>query len=228
MPTEMNNWIINSLAAAQRSTDFMAWNTFLAVIPLVMSLWLFRGRRAGRRPAAWRLDWWIGLAVFIAFLPNAPYVLTDIIHLVRFIREGAPLGIIVFVLVPQYLVFMLIGIEAYVISLINAGHYLRQRGWGHWVSAAEISLHALCAVGIYLGRFPRFNSWDIITDPLRLLAYVAKMVGQPQSVAMIVLTFGAIAFLYWLLKHITLALALYWRYLFNSGQYLPISTDKRL
>ncbi len=205
MPTEMNNWIINSLAAAQRSTDFMAWNTFLAVIPLVMSLWLFRGRRAGRRPAAWRLDWWIGLAVFIAFLPNAPYVLTDIIHLVRFIRE-----------------------EAYVISLINAGHYLRQRGWGHWVSAAEISLHALCAVGIYLGRFPRFNSWDIITDPLRLLAYVAKMVGQPQSVAMIVLTFGAIAFLYWLLKHITLALALYWRYLFNSGQYLPISTDKRL
>ncbi|MEM8505322.1 MAG: DUF1361 domain-containing protein [Cyanobacteria bacterium P01_D01_bin.1] len=210
----MNDWIVSSIAAAQRSTGFMAWNTFLAVVPMVASLWLFRRPRAARR----RLDWWVGLIVFVAFLPNAPYVLTDIIHFIRFIREGATLGTVVFVLVPQYLIFMLIGIEAYTISLINMGHYLRQQGWRNQVSAAELLLHALCAIGIYLGRFPRFNSWDLITDPINLLRYVAQMVRQPQSLAVIVLTFGVIAMLYWPLKHISLALALYWR-------YIPVQQD---
>lgn len=144
LPTDLSDGITLAIDTANRSLFFMPWNTFLAVIPFVLSLWLFRGKGSGVR----RLTWWIGLAVFVAFLPNAPYVLTDIIHLVRLIREGAPLWIIVFVLVPQYLIFMLVGVEAYVGSLVNLGHYLRQQGQQRWVLPAEHVLHALCAIGI--------------------------------------------------------------------------------
>ena len=89
--TNLSQWLAIAFSAANRSVPFMLWNTFLALIPFALSLWLFKGRGSGNR----RLDWWIGCIVFIAFLPNAPYVLTDIIHLVRFIRAGASLWTIV-------------------------------------------------------------------------------------------------------------------------------------
>ena len=61
----------------------IGWNFFLAFVPFVLSLYLFR--RETRR--GWL--WWPLLLVFIAFLPNAAYTLTDIIH---FISEVAPIN----------------------------------------------------------------------------------------------------------------------------------------
>ena len=207
LPIEITNWLNSSIGAASRSMPFMMWNTFLALIPLVLSQWLFRGKGSGVR----RVSWWIGLVMFVAFLPNAPYVLTDIIHLVKFIKGGAAIWTITFVLVPQFLIFMLIGTEAYVVSLINVGHYLRKQGWGQWTLAAEISLHALCSIGIFLGRFPRFNSWDLITGPQRLLLYIGQELIKPQPIAVMLVTFLGIAVIYWPLKQITLAMILYWQ-----------------
>ncbi|MEL6940492.1 MAG: DUF1361 domain-containing protein [Cyanobacteria bacterium J06598_1] len=217
LPTDLSDGITLAIDTANRSLFFMPWNTFLAVIPFVLSLWLFRGKGSGVR----RLTWWIGLAVFVAFLPNAPYVLTDIIHLVRLIREGAPLWIIVFVLVPQYLIFMLVGVEAYVGSLVNLGHYLRQQGQQRWVLPAEHVLHALCAIGIYLGRFPRFNSWDIVTGPHRVAMYLVKALLTPRIFAVMLLTFVVIAAVYWPMKQITLALMLYWKPSKSRREALP-------
>lgn len=193
-------------SAAKPSLQFMAWNTFLALVPLGLSLWIFRGRDASER----RVSGWVGLAVFLAFLPNAPYVLTDVIHLVRSIRHGASLWATVLVLIPQYFLFMLIGIEAYTLSLINLGHYLHRQGLHRWVSAAEFALHGLCAVGIYLGRVPRFNSWDLITNPHRVVSFMAQEIWHMQALVLIAMGFGAIAIIYWPLKHLSLAMAIYW------------------
>ncbi|EDX87464.1 conserved hypothetical protein [Synechococcus sp. PCC 7335] len=212
------------MSEAQRSIDFMLWNTFLALIPLVLSLWLSRFDKASfeddrsfsanRWNPLWlvhRLGWWLGCALFIAFLPNAPYVLTDIIHLVRFIRQGASLPTILLVLIPQYLIFMLIGIESYVLSIINLGRYLLKHGLRHWILSAELMLHMLCSVGIYLGRFPRFNSWDIVTNPQRLALYITQDLLRLEPVLIILVTFVIITTLYWLLKQVTLAIVWYWR-----------------
>ena len=217
-------WIADALSMAHRSIDFMLWNTFLALIPLALSLWLFRSERAAvEDPRSFsverwntplskrRLSWWLGCALFVAFLPNAPYVLTDVIHLIRFIKNGTSLSTIVLVLIPQYLIFMLIGIEAYVLSIINLGHYLLKQGHRQWILAAELTLHMLCAVGIYLGRFPRFNSWDIITNPQRLALYITQDLPRPEPMAIILVTFITITALYWPLKQVSLALVWYWR-----------------
>lgn len=128
-------------------------------IPLIISFWLFGGRD---RRKTWQ--WRLGLFAFVAFLPNAPYVVTDIIHLVR-ISRYYDTSIVTLVLIPQYIIFIVLGMEAYVISLIKLARYLQTIGKSNYFRVAEISLHALCAIGIYLGRFLRFNSWDLIVNP---------------------------------------------------------------
>jgi uncharacterized membrane protein len=183
----------------------MLWNGFLAFIPLVLSIWLFRGR--GSRS----ILWWVGFATFMAFLPNAPYVLTDIIHLVHNIRWVESIWIIILVLVPQYLIFMLSGFQAYVISLINLGYYLQQRGLQRLIVATEILIHGLCAIGIYLGRFPRFNSWDILTKPDTLVVGAIDQLLGKRPLLIVAITFVIITVLYWLFKQMTLALIFYWQ-----------------
>lgn len=216
MTPALHHWLGRALESASHSLPFMAWNTFLALIPLGLSLWLF-GSRSSRH-----LIWWAALATFVAFLPNAPYVLTDIIHLIRQIRQGAAIWIITFVLLPQYFLFMLIGTEAYVLSLINLRRYLAKQGYRRWTTVAELSLHALCALGIYLGRFPRFNSWDVLTRPHGLLTYMLNEFTQPKPLAIVLLTFAGISVLYGLLKPLTLAVIWYWRSEHHQFEHYPL------
>ncbi|WP_287519547.1 DUF1361 domain-containing protein [Okeania sp. SIO2C2] len=123
--------------------------------------------------------WWFCLLIFIAFLPNAPYVLTDIIHLDQDLRQSNSVWVLTLAVVPQYLLFMFIGFEAYVLSLINLGYYLQREGWSNFILGIELIIHCLSAIGIYLGRFKRFNSWDIVTNPNTLIKSVySDMFGQ--------------------------------------------------
>jgi uncharacterized membrane protein len=200
-------WFTESLMAANRNLYFMVWNTFLALIPWVLSLWLFRGRGSHARP--W--SWWVGFAIFVAFLPNAPYVLTDIIHLVNDIRGVHTIWGITLILVPQYLLFMGIGFQAYVLSLVNLGRYLSREGLSSWVCPTELALHALTALGIYLGRFLRFNSWDILARPDTLVIETLSRLMHQGPVLIMLGTFVILTGLYWPMKQLTLALTLYWR-----------------
>jgi len=186
------------LGVLQINMRWMTWNLFLAFIPLALSVWLFRSHR-GR---SW--VWWLGFLVFYAFLPNAPYLLTDIIHLIHDIRTVQSVWMITLVLIPLYLLVILGGFEAYVISLINLGHYLHRIGKSQWIVGVELITHILSAVGIYLGRFLRFNSWDFITQPDVLLTSVVEDVLGKQPLVIIVITFAVLVGLYWLMKRVTL------------------------
>ncbi|MGB7710591.1 MAG: DUF1361 domain-containing protein [Microcoleus sp.] len=168
---------------------------------MAVDIWVLRLR--GVRS----LRWWAGFLAFIAFLPNAPYVLTDIIHLIRQIQEGQSVWVVTLALIPQYLVFMLAGLEAYVLSVMNLGYYLRQQGWGKFILIAELTIHALSALGIYLGRFIRFNTWDILTNPDALVNTVMNELIGKRPVLVMVVTFVVIASLYWLMKQVSLGIS---------------------
>lgn len=168
---------------------------------MAVDIWVLRQR--GVRS----LRWWGGFFWFIAFLPNAPYVLTDIIHLIRQIEEGKSVWVVTLALIPQYLVFMLAGLEAYVLSVMNLGYYLRQQGWGKFILIAELTIHALSALGIYLGRFIRFNTWDILTNPDALVNTVMNELIGKRPVLVMVVTFVVIASLYWLMKQVSLGIS---------------------
>lgn len=207
MPSHLTHWLLHGLDTAHDNLSFMVWNSFLALVPLVLSFWLFRGRGSHAR----KFPWWIGLVVFIAFLPNAPYVLTDIIHLVNDIRGGQSAWAVGLILVPQYSLFIGLGIVAYTLSLVNLGRYLSREGNSCWVWPAELTLHGLSAIGIYLGRFLRFNSWDLVTKPDTVVSDTLSLLLTKWPLAVMIATFLIIAVLYWMLKQLTLALILYWR-----------------
>lgn len=175
----------------------------IAITLLLMALDIWVLRQRGVRS----LRWWGGFLAFIAFLPNAPYVLTDIIHLIDQIRWGYSVWVITLALIPQYLLFMVVGFEAYVLSVINLGYYLKQQGLGQFILVAELIVHGLCAIGIYLGRFIRFNSWDIITNPDELVNTVMNDLIGKRPVLVMVVTFLVITCLYWLMKQISLGIS---------------------
>lgn len=187
----------------RRNLRRIIWNLFLAFIPLALSFWLFRGRRARS------FTWWLGFVTFLAFLPNAPYILTDIIHLIYDVRAIRSVWIVTIVVFPLHLLFIASGFEAYILSLLNMGYYLYRIGKSQWILAAELIIHALCAVGIYLGRFPRFNTWDIVTQPDALVETVIDDLTGKRPLVVIFLTFVITTVLYWLVKQLTLAVI--WR-----------------
>ena len=177
---------------------WMTWNLFLAFIPLALSVWLFRKKRGG----SW--IWWLGFLSFYAFLPNAPYLLTDVIHLIDDIRRVQSVWMITLVLMPVYFVVIFGGFEAYVISLINLGYYLHRTGKSKWIFSVELMTHALSAVGIYWGRFLRFNSWDFITQPDAIITKGVEEILGKQPLVIITITFVILWVLYWFMKRITL------------------------
>lgn len=153
------------------------------------------------------LRWWVGFLLWIAFLPNAPYVLTDIIHLIQQIQARHSVWIITLALIPQYLGFIIAGFQAYVLSVMNFGNYLRHQGGGKFILMAELLTHGLAAIGIYLGRFVRFNSWDIIANPDELFNTVMNDLLSQRPLVLMVVTFVIITCLYWVMQQINLGIS---------------------
>ncbi len=191
----MSNDVVLSLLRLQ--AYWLSWNLYLAFVPLVLSVLLFRSR--GSR--SWL--WWLQFLAFFAFLPNAPYLLTDVIHLRDIFYISNSVWLIFIVVIPVYLLFILAGFEAYVLSLINLGYYLNRIGWSRWIWKAELLTHVLCAIGIYLGRFARLNSWYLITKPQSLIRGTNALLSL-KALVIIAVTFVVLTGLYWIMKQVNL------------------------
>ena len=203
MKAEIIELIGRVIQVLQINMRWMTWNLFLAFIPLVLSVWLFRRIKKSR---SW--VWWLGFAVFYAFLPNAPYLLTDVIHLIDDIRTIQSVWMITLVLIPVYLIVILAGFEAYVISVINMGNYLHRIGKSQWILGMELITHALSAIGVYWGRFLRFNSWDFVTQPDAVLTQGIEEILGKQPLVIIAISFAILTALHWLMKRVTLGFTL--------------------
>jgi uncharacterized membrane protein len=165
------------------NVDWMTANVLLAALPFAMAVWLFVPHRP--KTAAW----WVAVGAFVAFLPNAPYVLTDVIHLSGQAHKATSdlqrLGLVV-----QYGLLMGAGLALYGGCLFVLRRRLELDGLSGWRWPTELGLHVLCSIGIFLGRVLRLNSWDLVVSPGSVLQYV----GFPRAttVAIIVFTFGVL------------------------------------
>ena len=123
------------------NVGWMAWNLVLAAIPVALAIPLFT---PGRRVTPL---WWAGLCAFLAFLPNAPYVLTDVIHFTADVRATPSDLVVTFGLIPQYTLFFLAGFSCYAVSLLRLERWLRARAMPvRHIVAVEAALHALHAL----------------------------------------------------------------------------------
>ena len=197
--------LMNALIAGEPLAQLkVVWWLALVLISIGMSYFLFKRPRSART-----LLWWLGLVGFIAFLPNAPYVLTDIIHLIKGTRgSGIQVWLIVLIFIPLHTVAILLGFEAYVLSILNQAYYLKQKGNEKFILPSELLIHALSAIGIYLGRFVRLNSWDIATDPTSVLMITLNTLTTKRPAAVVLVTFAILTVLYWIMKQLTLGIKL--------------------
>jgi uncharacterized membrane protein len=157
------------LATGALRYSFLVWNVFLAWIPVVAALVLH-----GQRGKAFGLAWSAPVAiVWLLFFPNAPYIATDLMHL-RLVG-AAPLWFDTMLL----LWFATLGLVLGFVSLFLV-HRRMDEAWGPLAGwAAVLVMSALSGFGIYLGRFGRWNSWDVLMRPTRLLWYTWDNLRHP-------------------------------------------------
>jgi uncharacterized membrane protein len=166
------------------NVDWMTMNALLAALPFAMAVFLFVPHRQKT------VAWWIGVGAFVAFLPNAPYVLTDVIHLSGQAHKlTSRLSLVL--LIAEYTVLMGVGLASYGGCLFVLRRRLAFDGLGQWRWPTELGLHVLCSIGIFLGRVLRLNSWDLVVSPGSVLRYV----GMPRAgtLVIIAMTFCVLA-----------------------------------
>lgn len=150
---------------------FLVWNIFLASVPVLAAVMFCRAiaRNASRAVISlWGCAW-------LAFLPNAPYIVTDFVHLRP--RSFVPVWYDVVLLLSCAVTGILLGFVS-----VAEVHRVARKTLGEvmaWLAVGAVFF--LSAFGIYLGRFLRWNSWQIITDPWLLLADVITQVVHPLS-----------------------------------------------
>lgn len=150
---------------------FLAWNLFLAAVPLCASSVL----RAGDRFALPRICLLLPIGVWLLFLPNAPYILTDLIHLRE--RPPVPLWYDLGLLLACAGTGLALGYR----SVLDVEAVV-SRWLGRWLGfgLSAIALFA-SGFGIYLGRFLRLNSWEVVTDPRLVFGIVLDRFVDPMA-----------------------------------------------
>ena len=149
---------------------FLVWNLFLAWIPFLLSLWATYIYQ--RQPRRWGYLLILGL-VWLAFFPNAPYIVTDFLHL----RPRPPIPI--WYDIGLLTTFAWAGLFLAVFSLRAMQTLVKVfvGSLASWLFVASIV--GLSGLGIYLGRFLDWNSWDLLLHPRAVLTDVVIRLANP-------------------------------------------------
>jgi uncharacterized membrane protein len=115
----------------------------------------------------------IALAAWLLFIPNSFYIITDLFHLTRI--ESAPMWFDLLLIFS----FAWNGIILGIISLRRVELIITLLRGKEFSIVLIFIVMWLNAFGIYIGRFLRYNSWDIISAPFSLAAEILNMVIHP-------------------------------------------------
>ena len=169
-----------------RNSLWMTWNLLLATFPAVLAPLVFRHR--GARTGVW----WAGVALVLLFLPNAPYVVTDLVHMRVDVVHADTNMAVVYAVLPVYAAFVVAGFAAYALVLSEVRQHLGRVGLARWATPVEVALHAVCAVGVVLGRVARLNSWEPVLEPHSTVERILLTLSWRGAPVAILLTFVTI------------------------------------
>ncbi len=148
----------------------LVWNLFLAWVPYLFSL--LAAVLHQNQPKQWWKLLVPGL-IWLVFFPNAPYLVTDFLHLEK--RPYVPIWYDILMLAS----FSWTGIFLAITSL-RTMQVIIKAYLGLIVSWFFVGFAlALGGLGIYLGRFERWNSWDLLFHPKAILADIARRLINP-------------------------------------------------
>jgi uncharacterized membrane protein len=148
---------------------FLNWNLFLAFVPwaltslAIIKPWIQKSKiRIG-----------LLLIVWLLFFPNAPYILTDLFHLRM--RLTMPIWYDLLMILSFAWTGLLFGF----LSLWDIERILNKFMKPVFSTILSTIFLFMGSFGIYIGRYLRWNSWDILTDPLELMYDISDRVVNP-------------------------------------------------
>jgi uncharacterized membrane protein len=152
---------------------FLVWNLFLAWIPLAFA-WLTY--RLAERQGGVRYVIIVPALVWLLFFPNAPYIVTDFLHLGQF-PDNVPEWFDVVLIAWFAWTGLLLGVVSLRLMHDLVAHAAGTRaGW-----AFVVAVTALGSLGVYIGRFLRWNSWNVFQDPLKLADSAVERAARPDA-----------------------------------------------
>ncbi|MGC4037335.1 MAG: DUF1361 domain-containing protein [Chitinophagaceae bacterium] len=162
-------WFVRFVVTGSLMHGFLIWNLFLAYLPYSIARNLEKRLSAIKS----RLSFLLIFICWLLFIPNTFYIITDLFHL----DEGTA--------APMWYDLALIfsfawnGIILGVLSLYKMERIISRR-FNYKVTFLFVySIMLLNSIGIYIGRYLRFNSWDVITDPFQLANDVSYLCFHP-------------------------------------------------
>ena len=150
---------------------FLNWNLFLAFLPwLFTSVAISKPRLQKKKIVITAL-----LVVWLLFFPNAPYILTDLFHLR--LKTAMPIWFDLVLILSFAWTGLLFGFMSLWDIELMLSRFIKKR----WVTLISVVFLFLGSFGIYIGRYLRWNSWDIITEPFNLMYDIGDRVINPFS-----------------------------------------------
>ena len=146
---------------------FLVWNLFLAYVPYTISKRMsLRSIKAKREFLLYSLTW-------LLFIPNAFYIITDLFHLDM--NESVPLWFDLALLLSFAWNGLLFGILS-----VRQMEKLFEKNFNKKFDPLFIfPVMALNGFGVYIGRYLRFNSWDVLTNPFQLINDIVYLFIHP-------------------------------------------------
>ncbi len=162
---------------------FLVWNLFLAGIPYLITA-LLSIRKVNN------VIFWSGFIIWLVFLPNSPYIITDLQHLRLSTLHSVWFDVLLI------LSFAINGLIIGFASLQMMQQLLSERLTQKTTKYGVHIILLLCGFGIYLGRVLRWNSWDILQNPIGILSDILKRILFPiQHIDTWIFTIGFGSFL---------------------------------
>lgn len=172
-------FVIDALRNKDWGFTYLIWNLFLAWLPLLFAAWLVAALRR-KRWSSWETI--LASLLWLLFLPNSFYMVSDFIHLEDVQRVDILYDAVMFT--SFIFVAVVLGISS--LHLVHQEFRKRfsERESGVWLAVILL----LCSFAIYLGRDLRWNSWDVLTNPGGLLFDISDRLLHPSEYPGMLLT----------------------------------------
>jgi uncharacterized membrane protein len=164
---------------------FLLWNLALAWVPFAAALCIEQCARAGRSGLTA-----VTGAVFLLFLPNAPYLVSDLTHLRT--DSTTPWLDLARLFAFAWAGCVLCAAALRIVHGVVAERLGRAAGW-----VAVLASAAASGAGVAIGRFARLNSWEVVTQPSAFASETSTLVFSPRAVS-VAAFFAALVFVSYL------------------------------
>ena len=160
---------------------YMVWNLLLAVLPAGLAILLLKRLQS----SSW-LDTpnILITALWLGFLPNSFYLVTDLIHIAEVTTKTLLFDSV------MLFSFAITGLLLGFLAVVPVHQALLRRVNRHSAHRVIAGIFLLCGYAIYLGRYMRWNTWDVLINPIGLLSNVTDSLTNPHEGAPLLLTTG--------------------------------------